>query len=262
MAGQFTGTVDARPFPMNSPSLAGGSRKWCRRALPTLAAALVIGATLRLGFWQLDRTRQREVTEAQLNAVRTQPPIVLGEARVDGKTHEFHPAQVQGEWVPEKTIFLDNQIHQGQVGFDVLMPIRLANANINVLVDRGWVAGSGDRSRLPNIVTPQGTQRITGLVRERTPRVGSVGIGARNGAVWSEVTPADFAVWSGLSVQPLVLYQTSMAEDGLIRDWPSPGSGADRNRGYAVQWFAMALVTAALWGYYSFRGKKENDKVT
>lgn len=201
--------------------------------------------------------------EAQLNAVRTQPPIVLGEDRVDGKTHEFHPAQVQGEWVPEKTIFLDNQIYQGQAGFDVLMPIRLASTNVHVLVNRGWVAGSGDRSRLPRIVTPQGTQRITGFIRERTPRVGSVGIDARNGIIWSEVTPAAFAAWAGFPVQPLVLYQTSVAEDGLSRDWPPPGNGADRNRGYAVQWFAMALVTAALWGYHSFHGKdSKNDNVT
>lgn len=198
----------------------------------------------------------------QMNAVRTQLPLVLGETRVDGKAYEFHPAQVQGEWVPEQTLFLDNQIYQGQAGFDVLMPIRLAGTNINVLVNRGWVAGSGDRSRLPGVVTPQGMQRITGFIRERTPRVGSVGIEARNGIVWSEVTPAAFAAWAGFSVQPLVLYQTSVAEDGLIRDWPSPGSGADRNRGYAVQWFAMALVTAALWGYYGIRGKKKDDKVT
>lgn len=248
---------------MNHSGLLEGNRQRRLQILPTLLAVAVIGTTLRLGFWQLDRARQKDAVDLKENAALVLPPLVLGSEGADFKPSEFRLASAEGEWVPEKTVFLDNQVHQGRAGFDVLMPIKLVNSNIHVLVNRGWVASGGDRSHLPEIATPQGRQRITGFIRERTPRVGSVGIGAKNGNIWSEVTPAAFAAWAGFPVQPLVLYQTSAAEDGLIRDWrPSPGSGADRNRGYAVQWFAMALVTAVLWGYYGIGGKAKDDKVT
>jgi surfeit locus 1 family protein len=232
-----------------------------RRIAPTLAAFLVMAVTLRLGFWQLDRAQQRDAQEAKLNAVRSAAPLLLGSERIDGKIFEFHPAQVHGEWVRDKLVFLDNQVYQGQAGFEILMPLHVTGTSVNVLVNRGWIRGTGDRSRLPNIVTPDGVQSITGVIRERTPRVGSVGIAARNGNVWSEVTPVAFAEVMGMSVQPLVLYQTGGMQDGLIRDWPHPGSGADRNRGYALQWFAFAVMTLFFWGYYFFfRSTEDNDK--
>lgn len=236
------------------------SRRWI---VPTIAAFLAMAVTLRLGFWQLDRAQQRDAQEAKLSTVRDATPLLLGVERVDGKAFEFHPAQVHGEWVQGKLLFLDNQVYQGQVGFEILMPLHVSGTEVNVLVNRGWIRGTGDRSRLPDVLTPEGVQSITGLIRERTPRVGSVGIAARNGNIWSEVTPAAFAEWAGLPVQPLVLYQTSEMQDGLIRDWSHPGSGADRNRGYALQWFALATMTLAFWAYYFFRRRAEhNDKDT
>lgn len=222
-----------------------------------------MAVTLRLGFWQLDRAQQRDAQEAKLSAVRSVAPLLLGAERMDSKALEFHPAQVRGEWVRGKLVFLDNQVYQGQAGFEILMPLHVSGTNVNVLVNRGWIRGTGDRGRLPDVVTPDGVQSVIGLIRERTPRVGSVGMAARNGSIWSEVTPTAFAEWAGLSVQPLVLYQTSEMQDGLIRDWPHPGSRADRNRGYALQWFALAMMTLAFWGYYFFRRSAEhNDKDT
>jgi surfeit locus 1 family protein len=234
-----------------------------RKIAPTIAAFLVMAVTLRLGFWQLDRAQQRDAQEARLSAVRSATPLLLGNERVDGRVFEFHPARVHGEWVRGKRVFLDNQVYQGQAGFEILMPFHVSGTDVNVLVNRGWIRGTGDRGRLPDVLTPDGVQLLTGLIRERTPRVGSVGIAARNGNIWTEVTPEAFAEWAGLPVQPLVLYQTSAAQDGLIRDWPHPGSGADRNRGYALQWFALATMTLAFWAYYFFRRSAEhNDKDT
>lgn len=226
-----------------------------KKIIPTLAALLVILVTARLGFWQLDRAHQRDALEEKMLAVRSSPPIILGPALIEAKSLDAYPAMVQGEWVKEKTLFLDNQIYQGQAGFQVLMPLRITGSDWYVLVNRGWIHGTNDRNQLPQIITPPGIQTISGIIHERTPRVGSVGKFARNGAIWSEVEPSQFSEWSGLLIQPLVLYQTSTAQDGLVRDWPHPGSGADRNRGYALQWFSLAVTTLIFWGYYFLRRK-------
>lgn len=236
------------PTPLHPSSL--------KKILPTLAAALVVAVTARLGFWQLDRAQQRDALQAKMLATQSSAPVVLGPEKIDATPLDLHPAQAQGEWIPGRMLLLDNQIYQGQVGFQVLMPLRLAGGEMHILVDRGWIRGTADRSQLPPVITAEGMQTVTGLIRQSTPRVGSVGKDARNGVVWSEITPAAFAAWSGLSMQPLVLYQTSVAQDGLVRDWPYPGGGAERNRGYALQWFAFAGMTVVFWAYYFVRANK------
>jgi len=115
-----------------------------------------------------------------------------------------------------------------------------------------------DRSQLPKIITPEGIQTIEGIIHERTPRVGSVGQDAKNGVIWSQVDPSAYSAWAKLHVQPVVLYQTSATQDGLVRDWPRPGSGADRNRGYALQWFSLAVMTLIFWGHYFIRRNRQS----
>jgi surfeit locus 1 family protein len=229
-----------------------------RKIIPALAAIVVIGVTLRLGIWQLDRARERDLAEARLRAAQAAAPIDLTALPdtfpVDA--WEDRPAKVEGKWMPERMILLDNRIYRDQFGYEVLMPLRLADGKRAILVDRGWIKGSGERRRPPMVQTPDGVQHIVGLIRRRTPRVGSVGKGAHEGMIWSEVTPEQFSSVSGLSIQPLILYQTSAAADGLIRDWPHPGSGSARNRGYALQWFALAAMTLVFWGYHAFRGRQ------
>ncbi|HEY8855779.1 MAG TPA: SURF1 family protein [Rugosibacter sp.] len=224
-----------------------------KKSIPTLAALLVIIVTSRLGFWQLDRAHQRDALEERMLEVKNLPPIVLGATLLNAKRFVAYPAKVQGEWVKEKMLFLDNQIYQGQVGFQVLMPLRIMGSDLSVLVNRGWIHGLSDRSQLPKILTPAGVQTVEGIIHERTPRVGSVGKDAKNGVIWSQVEPNAYSAWANLHIQPLILYQTNTAQDGLVRDWPHPGSGADRNRGYAVQWFSLAAMTLIFWGYYFIR---------
>lgn len=227
--------------------------RFLKKITPTIAALLVVLVTARLGFWQLDRAHQRDALEDRMLAVQNAPPIVIGASVIDAKHFAAYPAKVQGEWIKEKMLLLDNQVYQGQAGFQVLMPLRIMGSDLSVLVNRGWIHGTNDRGQLPKIITPEGIQAVEGVIHERTPRVGSVGKIAQNGVIWSQVEPSAYSVWADLRIQPLVLYQTGTAQDGLVRDWPHPGSGADRNRGYALQWFSLAAMTLVFWGYYFFR---------
>ena len=46
------------------------------------------------------------------------------------------------------------------------------------------------------------------------------------------------------------LQQTSDATDGLVREWPQSISGADKNRGYAFQWFALSALALLLFVWF------------
>jgi cytochrome oxidase assembly protein ShyY1 len=56
-----------------------------------------------------------------------------------------------------------------------------------------------------------------------------------------------------LKLQPFVIEQTSDARDGLARVWQPPDAGADRNRGYALQWYLFAVLAAILYVALNFR---------
>jgi cytochrome oxidase assembly protein ShyY1 len=54
---------------------------------------------------------------------------------------------------------------------------------------------------------------------------------------------------------PAIVYLDANALGALSVAWVLPGDGSARNRSYAVQWFAMALVLAAIgfWNLYAKR---------
>jgi cytochrome oxidase assembly protein ShyY1 len=51
----------------------------------------------------------------------------------------------------------------------------------------------------------------------------------------------------------VVVLLTSDAPDGLVRAWERPDAGANTNRAYALQWYALAVLTAALYVGFGFR---------
>jgi len=231
-----------------------------RKTVPTIAALLVFALTMRLGFWQLDRAHQRESLDSQLSALKASTPIALGDVPVTSAALEFHSLEATGEWQPQHRVFLDNQIFRGRPGFHVFMPLKLEGSNRHVLVNRGWIAGLSDREKLPVVNTVVGSQRVSGFARLSPPTFSSIAGTSRVESVWSELSLKGFAQWSGLQLQPVILYQVGGSEDGLVREWPNPGLGAERNRGYAFQWFALAVMTAVFWAMNFYRRRDNANK--
>lgn len=74
---------------------------------------------------------------------------------------------LQGRWLPEHTVYLDNRQMQGRPGFFVLTPLQLSGDGAGVvLVQRGWAARNfQDRTQLPSVSTPTDAEvRIQGRV--------------------------------------------------------------------------------------------------
>jgi cytochrome oxidase assembly protein ShyY1 len=43
-----------------------------------------------------------------------------------------------------------------------------------------------------------------------------------------------------------------LLEDGLRREWTVLGSSADKNRGYAVQWFSLSALALGLYLWFQW----------
>jgi cytochrome oxidase assembly protein ShyY1 len=112
--------------------------------------------------------------------------------------------------------------------------------------------------------TPTGEVTINGRVRLPEAKPYTLADAPGEGARWQYVDLAAYRAWSKLAVIDEVLEQTDPSTDGLIRDWPRPDLGVDRHRGYAVQWFGLAALSAGLCGWFGWRrwrrhGSGSND---
>jgi surfeit locus 1 family protein len=61
-------------------------------------------------------------------------------------------------------------------------------------------------------------------------------------------TAADVESALGVAVEPRIVLLDAAAPDGFERIWrPALGFGPERHLGYAIQWFAFALVAAVVF---------------
>ena len=230
------------------------------RILPTLAAFAVIGLTLALGVWQVGRAHEKEASASRYDALAKAPPIDLGGESLNPlPTLEFHPASGRGVWLPEQAVFLDNKVHQGRAGYHVMMPLRLEGGDMHVLVNRGWLPTTGDRTQLPPPRTASGLVSVHGFLRSAPDRFKELSATYREGRIWENVTVERYAAWSKLKLQPVILYQTDTLEDGLVRVWVRPDAGSERNLGYAMQWFGLSALTAFFWLRHVFNRRKVSN---
>jgi len=208
--------------------------------------------TASAGKWQLNRAGEKERLQAAYDRGTADAPISLAAGRVNADQVRLHRVEAQGEYVADAMVLLDNRIHDGAAGYHVLMPLRIAGSSMHVLVNRGWIATGPDRSRLPQVRTPPATIRVSGVatVPGRFLELGRTDDG---GVVWQNLTIERFEARRGLAMQPIVIEQTDVVDDGLIRAWPRPDFGMEKHYGYAVQWFIFCGLIVFLYGYFHVR---------
>ncbi|MEK9720850.1 MAG: SURF1 family protein [Quisquiliibacterium sp.] len=228
------------------------------RWLPSVAAFVVIGLTLSLGNWQLRRAEEKRAVQGKLDAAARQAPVAITAAPVNPAQLHRVRATVRGQWVPKHTVFIDNRTHNAVAGFHVVTPIKIDGSSMHLLVIRGWVAQNRqERTRLPTVPIQTGTIDVAGLAISHLDKVLELKAAPAPGPgdrLWQNLDLERFVSWSGLQIQPIVLRQSVAvdATDTLVRQWPQVGKDIDKHLGYAAQWFAMALTTLVLWGYFTF----------
>jgi surfeit locus 1 family protein len=219
-----------------------------RSVLLLLGALIAFGVTLALGNWQLDRAAQKRDLEQSLQAAERKPVVdttaLLGAP--DAKVFSRQRALLQGQWLAQYTVFLDNRQMNAKVGFFVMTPLQLKDSSAHVWVQRGWAARNfQDRNALPNIETPDGLVTVEGRIVPPPSKLYEPGP-ASTGAIRQNLDLDQFRSHTGLSVLPVTLQQTGGYSEGLLRQWPVVGSGIDKHYGYAFQWFGLSALIALL----------------
>jgi surfeit locus 1 family protein len=228
---------------------------------PTLSVAVVVAATVSLGNWQRHRVAENEALHEQFERAARQPPVELGAMLIDATALRFRQVQATGEFDAGAQLLIDNRIHSGRPGYDVVAPLRLANDRY-VLVDRGWVAQGSRRADLPGVPPPAGVISVEGRINLPPAHYLELKTDTGTGPVRQNLDIDRIAVAIRLPLLPFIVEQTGDARDGLVRDWPPPDFGVEQHRSYMLQWYSLALLGCGLWLALSWRSREDRDEPT
>jgi surfeit locus 1 family protein len=200
---------------------------------------------ISLGNWQSRRAVEKRELAAALERAAQSAPIELPSA-----TDLLHKrVAARGQFLAERTVFLDNKLRRGRPGYEVVTP--LAMGNRHVLVNRGWMPAPPSRDTVPAVPTPAGEVHVDGIALERLPH--ALEAGPSSGKVRQNLDIAAYAAETGLQLLPIVIEQRSDSADGLVRDWPRADLGIEKHESYSLQWYSFAALALALGLIFSFR---------
>ena len=222
--------------------------------LLTGAAAAGVVATLALGAWQMSRADEKLALQAAIAQRQAMPPLAQRELLASPRGPDvLHRAVVlRGTWAARHTVFLDNRQMRGKPGFFVVTPLRLEGSDAAVLVERGWVQRNFmERERLPPIQTPEGPVEVRGRLAPHPAKLYEFAPAAE-GPIRQNLDLTRFRAETGLALLDLAVQQAGAPSDGLLRDWPEPASGVEKNYGYAAQWWALSILIAILYVWFQF----------
>jgi surfeit locus 1 family protein len=237
------------------------SRRRFRPSLwPTLGLLLLVAVTVALGNWQRQRAHDKQALRDQYEAASRAPPLALdadNAVAADPARFRFRAVRAQGMYDAAHQLLIDNRVHAGRAGFDVVTPLKLEGAGY-VLVDRGWVAQGPSRSVLPQVPPPAGAIVVEGRINLPPARYLELGADSNAGPIRENLDIARIAAGSGLPLLPFIVEQTQETGDGLVRDWPAPDFGIEQHQSYMVQWYSLAALGVVLWLALNWRTDKGN----
>jgi cytochrome oxidase assembly protein ShyY1 len=222
---------------------------------------LGVGLFGSLGTWQLRRLGEAERALAAWEQRLAEPPFLASAAPPDPADRR---AVVAGRPLWERHTLLTNQVHAGQIGFHLIVPVDMGTGA--VLVDLGWVPAEGTAEVVER-------ERAKGLERtfEGLARVLPEKEGAAAGfppeadgflRYWRAWSPV--AMGQGVAVAPYVLLEGPPVQTGGRREDVEPPVGGWEARPhqrphaeYAMTWFGILLVLISLWVHGSLVVEKD-----
>ena len=204
---------------------------------------------IALGFWQLDRADQKRAIAHNVELRRKLPALALTGELPAAEQLEYRSAIAVGRLLADRTVLIENRKYQGKTGFHVITPLQLSESGRIVLVNRGWISReqAADPASIPQ---PEGNQTIHGIINIPQPPALNLTLPAESTEAlphWPFLTLEHFSAWSGQQVLPFMILQAPVDAGGFVRQWPEPQINVGMHIGYAIQWFAFALIALLIW---------------
>lgn len=231
----------------------------------TLFAFVCLALFIKLGFWQLQREdeKRRFIAEQQTRAA--QAATVAADLPSTGDLNGL-PVALSGHFDPDVIFLLDNRVLDGQVGFEVHQ-LFLDTSGRRLLVNRGFVPMGRTRQDPVDIPAVDGLPvQIQGRVYQSVNGLPLVHNGVidpgRMPVIVQHIDIAEFGRLLEMALYPHIIRLAETETGALPRHWPGTVMLPEQHRGYAIQWFTLALVVTLAWLLFSFRRRASGETET
>lgn len=212
-------------------------------------AVLLLPVLISLGFWQLDRAEEKRQLQQLFEQRQSKGAIPITQLETQ-RDLRYQPVTLRGSFVNDKAVLLDNRIYQQRFGYEIITPFKLAEQNVLVLVNRGWLPGDPSRRTLPKIAAITGTVELSAEVY--VPQGELLQLAASDSSEWPRIVQSvELDKLGDEFSTPLFPYtvRLSAGEPGSYQaNWVVVNLQPEKHTGYAVQWFAMS-ATLLLIGF-------------
>ena len=234
-----------------------------RRLWLTLGVVLIALVFARLGIWQLDRLAQRRAINTAIQSRMAEPPAALTLELAQAAGQEYRRVSLRGTFDAGQELVLRNRTLEGVPGVHVLTPLRYTGpdgAPLAVLVDRGWLPlGQAGAEQRQAYAPPAGEVQLLGQIRRSQQDFGGPDDPPFTAErprldAWFHVDIPRISQQTGYPLLPVFVEQLPAPGDP---DLPKPDPLADLGEGphlgYALQWFAFAVIALVGYGAFSYQ---------
>lgn len=219
------------------------SRRW----LGYLALVVVFAiACVFLSMWQLARREEArqaiERVEVNWDAAPAAVDDLLPARDTFDPADTWHPVEVTGRYLADEQLLVRGRPMDGRVGFEVLVPLELADGSV-LVIDRGWLP-AGNEQDAPDAVPAPPSGEVTVVARLKPGEPTIPGRGAPEG----QVATIHLPTVAGLVGAPTYTgaYGLMASEDPATaerpRAYPRPVADEGPHLSYAFQWVAFGVL--------------------
>lgn len=219
-----------------------------RLIFPALLGVVGVAILLALGNWQLRRLAWKEAILAEIDARMAEAPTDLPLSEVTEAADEYRPVEIVGAFSGDPLLVLTSAEGQGP-GYRIISAFE-TGAGERILVDRGFLPDAARETALaPAPGRWHGNLSWPDEVDGFTP--------APDGTLWfARDVPA---MSDALGTLPVLVVLSSQTDPALT-PLPINTSGIPNDhREYAITWFLLAAVWAAMSLYLIWRVARRKD---
>jgi surfeit locus 1 family protein len=218
--------------------------------ISTIVTMVMLYLMISLGLWQLDRADYKQALESALEQRKSLSAKNLELLPQSKDERRFMPVRLNGHYVSDKSLLLDNKIFHGQVGYHVYTPFMMDTGK-QILVNRGFVPQGKSRQDLPDTSISADPLIISGILDLPPSRTVTLSAYQHQFGNWPVVVQhIDLAEISQVlqsGIYDMVLWLDENQVGSKQYDLPVLNLNSAKHTGYAFQWFAMSLALIIIY---------------
>ena len=208
-----------------------------------------------LGFWQIERGAEKDQIVSNFEEAQTKQPLPIS-----NNSKKWDRVYVNGALDKSKTIFIDNTIYKGVLGYKVVAPLILDRDEI-ILVDFGWTKQPERRGDIKTVeISSNENISVTGVLEQ--PELGLVLSDELFSSSWPKISQSKsidaLQELFDEKIYPFILLSDFRKDSDLTYIKPVVTNMPPvKHYGYAGQWFAMFIALTIMYLYFLRKSKNE-----